>query len=204
METQMADLGRGPASLLAAVLVASALLVTSCGGSGGGSSAAANTASAPGFSESSPSIAFGNQSVGTTSTAQTDTLTNAGTGTLNISSVQVSGPNASDFAATNTCGSSLAPSAQCTLTVTLTPSAAGVRTASVVFTDSATGSPQSITLTGTGTSGGVALSANAMTFGTQLDGTPSPSQSLTLTNSSASSFERQRHCRDGDERRGFC
>jgi hypothetical protein len=123
--------------------------------------------------------------VGTTSTAQTDTLTNAGTGTLNISSVQVSGPNASDFAATNTCGSSLPANAQCTLSVTLTPSAAGVRTASVVFIDTATGSPQSITLTGTGTSGGVALSANALTFATQLDGTPSPSQSLTLTNSSA-------------------
>ncbi len=117
-----------------------------------------------------------------TSPAQSATLTNVGNATLTISSILVSGPNAGDFALTNTCGSSLAPSAQCTLSATFTPSAAGTRTASVVFTDNAAGSPQTVNLTGTGTSAGLGLSATTLTFGSQLLGASTPAQSVTLTN----------------------
>ena len=174
----------GIAGLLATVCIALAVLVTSCGGGGGGS-AVANAAATPGFSESSPTVTFGNQVVGTTSAVHTDTLTNVGTSTLNISSVQVTGPNAGDFSESNTCGSTLAPSAQCTVSVTLTPSATGARTASVVFTDNAAGSPHTVSLSGTGTAAGVALSASTLTFGNQTQGAASSAQSVTLTNNSA-------------------
>jgi len=105
-----------------------------------------------------------------------------GNATLTISSILVSGPNAGDFALTNTCGSSLAPSAQCTLSATFTRSAAGTRTASVVFTDNAAGSPQTVNLTGTGTAAEVGLSATTLAFGSQLLGASTPAQSVTLTN----------------------
>ena len=177
----------GTAGLLAAVCIALAVLVTSCGGGGGGN-AVANAAATPGFSESSPTVTFGNQVVGTASAVHTDTLTNVGTATLNISSVQVTGPNASDFSETNTCGSTLAPSAQCTLSVTLTPSAAGARTASVVFTDNASGSPHTVGLSGTGTAAGVALSTNSLTFASQTQGAASSAQSVTLTDNSDQSL----------------
>src|SRR5208282_3840479 len=135
-----------------------------------------------GFSISFTTVTFGNQAVGTTSAAQTATLINVGNETLSISSIQVTGPNAGDFTLTNTCGSSLAPSAQCTLSVTFTPSAAGARTASVVFTDNAAGSPQTVNLTGTGAAAGVGLSASILTFGSQLIGTSASAQTVTLTN----------------------
>src|ERR1039457_2701118 len=107
----------------------------------------------------SPSnLLFGNQSVGTSSTAQTVTLTNSGNSALSISSVAVLGVNASDFAQSNNCGSSLAAGASCAISLTFTPSAASSRTAALAITDNATGSPQSVSLSGTGTSTGVNVS----------------------------------------------
>ena len=167
METRALQRHRGNAVILATACIAMALWSASCGG--GGSTAVVPVSTA-GFSISSTTVTFGNQAVGTTSAAQTATLINVGNETLTISSIQVTGPNAGDYTLTNTCGSSLAPSAQCTLSVTFTPSAAGTRTASVVFTDNAAGSPQTVNLTGTGTSAGVGLSATTLTFGSQSAG----------------------------------
>src|SRR5260221_12003550 len=49
------------------------------------------------------SLAFGSQTTGTTSSGQSVTVPNTGPGTLTISSVAVTGGNASDFAGTTTC-----------------------------------------------------------------------------------------------------
>ena len=115
--------------ILATACIAMALWFTSCGG--GGSTAAVPVSTA-GFSASPTSVTFGSQAVGTTSAAQSATLINVGDATLTISSIQVTGPNAGDYTLTSTCGSSLAPSAQCTLSVMFTPTAAGTRTASAL------------------------------------------------------------------------
>jgi hypothetical protein len=95
-------------------------------------------------------LSFGTQATNTRSRAQTITLTNTGTAALNLSSIAIAGANAADFAQTNTCAASLAPAAHCVLTVTFQPVAAGARAATVNITDNAAGSPQSISLTGTG------------------------------------------------------
>jgi hypothetical protein len=50
----------------------------------------------------------------------------------------------------NSCGSSLAIGANCTIHGHFTPTATGALTAAVTITDSASGSPQSISLSGTG------------------------------------------------------
>jgi hypothetical protein len=97
------------------------------------------------------SLAFGNQSVGTTSTAQTLTLSNTGNAALSITSLALAGSNASDFAQANTCGSSLAAGANCTIAVMFTPSVTGTRAASVGITDNASDSPQTVPLSGAGT-----------------------------------------------------
>src|ERR1035437_6180897 len=81
MEKGAFELNRGTAAILATVCIAVALLSTSCGG---GRSMAADPISAAGFSVSPTTVAFGNQAVGTTSTTQTATLTNAGNATLTI------------------------------------------------------------------------------------------------------------------------
>ena len=128
------------------------------------------------------SLAFGNQSVGTTSAPQTVTLSNTGTAALSITSLALTGTNASDFAQTNTCGSSVAASANCTITVTFTPSASGSRTASVSITDNASGSPQTVSLSGTGTAALASLSPTSLAFGNQSLGVTSAAQTLTLSN----------------------
>jgi hypothetical protein len=47
-------------------------------------------------------------------------------------------------------GTNLSPGASCEIKVSFTPTETGARTGSVNFTDNAPGSPQSVTLTGTG------------------------------------------------------
>jgi hypothetical protein len=87
----------------------------------------------------------------TTSAAQTLTLTNTGTAALAIGSIAVTGANAWNFAQTNTCPTSLAASASCTIAVTFTPSLAQAFTASIAIATNATPATSTVPLTGTGT-----------------------------------------------------
>jgi N-acetylneuraminic acid mutarotase len=87
----------------------------------------------------------------TTSAAQTITLTNSGTAALSITSIGVAGTNASSFAETNTCGTSLAAGANCAISITFSPASAASFSAALNVTDNANGSPQAVTLNGTGT-----------------------------------------------------
>jgi Ca2+-binding RTX toxin-like protein len=94
------------------------------------------------------------QALGTTSAAQTVTLTNSGVSSLSIASVGLSGTNAGDFARTDNCGTTLAGGASCTIAVTFSPTGGTARTrsASLVLTDNSggsAGSSQTITLSGT-------------------------------------------------------
>src|SRR5207244_740305 len=90
------------------------------------------------------------------------------------------------FPARNTCPNvarSVSPAASCTITVTFTPTAASARTATVTITDDAPGSPQSVSLAGTGIVPAVTLAPTNLAFGTQRLSTTSPAQTVTLTNS---------------------
>jgi hypothetical protein len=140
---------------------------------------------APSVSLSSSSLAFGNQSAGTASTAQTVTLNNTGNAALSIASIALTGTNAVDFAQSNNCGASVAAGASCTIGVTFTPVASGSFAAAVTLTDNANGSPQTVTLSGTGTSSaspGVSLSSASLSFGNEPVDVASSSQTITLNN----------------------
>jgi hypothetical protein len=140
----------------------------------------------PTVSLSPSSLSFGSQLVGSTSAAQSVTLTNSGNAGLSISNIALGGTNAGDFAQTNTCPSgstTLAAGASCSISVTFAPSAAGTRSASLQITDNASGSPQSVALSGTGSAPGVTLSPSSLSFGSQVVGKASAAQSVTLTNS---------------------
>jgi len=137
------------------------------------------TGLAPLVSLSASSVTFGNQQVGTVSTAQNVTLTNSGNSALAITSITAAG----DFAQTNNCGSSVAAGANCSIAITFAPSALGLRIGSVTITDNSSGSPQSISLQGTGVAPFVSLSATTLSFGNQIVNTTSPQQTVTMTNS---------------------
>jgi hypothetical protein len=98
---------------------------------------------------SPPSLSFGNQQQGTTSSPETVMLSNTGTGALAISSISISG----NFVQTNNCGSSLAQNSSCQISVTFTPQSAGALTGTLTINDNSngvTGSTQVVRLSGTG------------------------------------------------------
>ena len=143
--------------------------------------------SGPVASVSPSSLNFGSVAVGSTSPPQTVTLKNTGTATLNLTSIAASG----DYAQSNVCGSSLSPGGSCTISVTFTPTAAGTRTGSLSISDNAPGSPQTVSLTGSGgsTSGPVAsLSPTSLTFPSTAVGSSSAAQTVKLTNSGGSAL----------------
>jgi len=109
-----------------------------------------NSSPTPGVSLNPTSLDFGTVQVGTPSSPQTVTVTNSGSASLTISTIAISGTNASDFAQTNTCTAVIAPGGTCTISVTFTPGASGSRSGSVTITDNAPNSPQSVPLSGTG------------------------------------------------------
>lgn len=136
---------------------------------------------APTATLSTHSLGYGLQVVGITSAPQTATLTNAGTVTLNISSIAITGANASAFTETNNCGSSLAVGALCTFNVTFTPATTGSMSAVLTITDNTSTGSQTINLSGNGKSA-VSLSRSSINFSSHKVGTTSGVQSITLTN----------------------
>ncbi len=132
------------------------------------------------------SVNFGNQGINTTSSPQTITILNRGTAPLTISSFTITGANAADFSAdTFECPLTLAVNATCTIDVRFTPSALGNRSANLIIADNDPTSPQSITLSGAGITPGPAVTLNptSLTYGNQVLGTTSTSQTITLTSS---------------------
>jgi len=78
----------------------------------------------------------------------TVTLSNTGLGLMTINGVAINGPNANQYSATNGCSATLAPNANCTITVTFNPNQRGTMNATLNVNDNAPGSPQTVTLTG--------------------------------------------------------
>ena len=103
-------------------------------------------------------LAFGNRLVGSPAISLSATLTNNGTAPLALSTAVLGGTNASQFAfvtpapsgfcATN---STLAVNASCTINVKYTATVLGTVSGTVTITDNAASSPQTLSLSGTGT-----------------------------------------------------
>jgi hypothetical protein len=123
------------------------------------------------------SLTFSSLAVGSTSTAQSFTVTNEQNTALNLA-IATSG----DFAETDTCGTSLGPNLTCTVSVTFAPTFPLARTGSVTITDNAVNSPQTVMLSGVGVGPAVSFGQNSVNVGNQLITTSSPAQMVSLTN----------------------
>ena len=110
------------------------------------------------------------------------TLTNAGTAPLSINGVTPTGTDMGNFKVTaNTCSSTVAAGAKCDITVTFTPpSAAGTQGATLEISDSASGSPQKVNLSGS--ESWVELGPPSLNFPSQAVGKASSSQKVLVTN----------------------
>jgi hypothetical protein len=128
------------------------------------------------------SLAFGNQNVGTQSSPQIATFTNETSSKLDIANIGITGdPN--DFSQTNNCGSSLPPQGSCQINVIFGPKSVGGKQASLSVSYKGLGSPETVSLTGTGVNAGtVTLKPSRLTFAVQLLNSTSSAQKATLTN----------------------
>ena len=131
-------------------------------------------------------LVFSGQSLSTTSQPQVVTITN-GDNAQTIGSITITGPNPGDtpgdFAEMTTCGTSLTPGAQCTISVTFTPMAAGIRKAQINVPCPTCGtSGITYVLNLTGTSSTLTLSPANLAFPNQQVGVPGTAQSIIATN----------------------
>jgi sugar lactone lactonase YvrE len=126
----------------------------------------------PAVTLSSQSLTFTAQSVGSTSAAQAVMLTNSGTAVLTITSIAASG----DFAETNTCGASVAAGANCTISITFSPTAPGAQSGVLTITDNAADGPQMVALSGEGATVAVSSSSTGLTVTTAGGTTTAPIQ----------------------------
>jgi len=95
-------------------------------------------------------IDFGAHAAESTSAAQTVTVSNRGTAKVNIAAVNVSG----DFVIPGkTCGDTIAPGQSCRVSISFSPTAAGVRTGVLKIETDNGNLPQNVILSGTGLSG---------------------------------------------------
>jgi len=148
---------------------------------------------APVAAVSATLLAFGPQQAQMASASQQVTLTNTGSATLTITNITVSGTNSSAFVFPNPCGGSLAAGANCTIEGHFTPAGAGPMAAALTITDNASGSPQSIGLSGVGVFPvTVAVTPSALSVTTAqaftvtvsvggVNGEPAPTGSISLT-----------------------
>ena len=129
------------------------------------------------------SLNFANQNVGIASAAQSVTLSNTGVSTLTITSIV---PSLPVFGVVNNCAATLAAGSSCTFSVRFTPVATGTRVGAITVTTSASASPHSVVVSGTGVTNAAPVCTLSATPATIAAG-----QSSTLTAScspSATSF----------------
>jgi hypothetical protein len=142
-------------------------------------------ASTPQAVLSPTTLSFPSTTVNSTSAPMSVKLSNPGTAALTISGITIGGANPTDFAETNTCGGSLTAGASCTISVTFTPGSVASFAATVSVADNATGSPQTATLSGSGTALAApvaSLSPTTVSFGNVVSGVISSAQTVTLSN----------------------
>ena len=111
------------------------------------------------------------------------TLKNTGTASLVVSSLAITGADASEFAFTApTLPITLAPNATAVVNVTFAPVTTGAKSATLAITDNAAGSPHSASLSGTGTAATISVNPPSLTFGDQVQGVTSAAKSVTVQN----------------------
>ncbi len=96
---------------------------------------------------SATSLTFPSQTIRTSSAPQTITITNMGSSYLHFGAITTSAP----FTHTTTCKGGIAAGATCFIDVTFSPTAMGQQAGTLTVVDSDPTSPQTITLSGSGT-----------------------------------------------------
>ena len=124
------------------------------------------------------SLSFGNQVLGTSSSVKKVTLKNAQSTSISVSSII---SNLADFTRSTSCSTTLTAGSSCTISVTFTPTALGLRSGTLSVNDTGAGSPQTVALSGTGVAA-VTATPSSLSFGNQPVGQKSAASLVTVTN----------------------
>jgi hypothetical protein len=145
------------------------------------------TATPPVASATPTALTFASTVEGVTTAAQVVTLKNTGGSALAITTggITITGTYATSFTQTaTTCGTTVAAGASCTISIAFKPAAVGALTASLHIADNASGSPQAVALSGTGTAPPltVSLTPTSLVFPNTVLAASSQAQSVILKN----------------------
>ena len=113
-----------------------------------GASGTGSSGVTPGHLSMTAAINVGNQTVGTTSAANSVSVSNTGGMSVSVSSISSSNP--SEFTVTNSTCATVNAGAGCSFSVTFKPGATGARAATLTVVSNGTGSPQAVNASGTG------------------------------------------------------
>jgi uncharacterized protein (TIGR03437 family) len=113
-----------------------------------------NSALADGPTISAASLSFGERTVGASGASRSVQVTNSGAVPLSISAVTIGGLNSGDFTETDNCATTLAAGSPCTIQVGFSPTATGIRTASLFIAGNIPEGTSAVVLSGTGVASG--------------------------------------------------
>ena len=136
---------------------------------------------------SAKTLSFGTLPVGATSAPLPVKLSNTGTGPVALTALLVAGA----FNETSNCPPSLAAGASCTIGVTFKPTATGPTQGSLTIADNTATTQFIVILNGTGSSastGTITLSPTSLIFTSQLVGSTSAPQKVTVTNTGSAAL----------------
>jgi len=134
-------------------------------------------------------LTFSSQTLGATSPKKVLTVRSTGSATVQVSSVAVTGANASDFSASSDCAFPLSRNGSCSISVDFSPSAVGSRSASLEIR--VNGALKTVSLRGTGTSPPppkVTVTPSSLSFATQIFATSSEARVVAVRNTGAGSL----------------
>ncbi len=141
--------------------------------------------STPTYTASPTSLAFGNEITNVASAPKSVTVTNTGAVALPITSITLSTSGSQPFSPTNTCGSSIAVGANCTISVVFNPAVVGSATATLSVNAGSGAGTQTVALSGTGIAATYTASPTSLAFGNEITNVASAPKSVTVTNTGA-------------------
>jgi hypothetical protein len=137
------------------------------------------------YTVSPTSLAFGNEITNVASASQSITVTNTGAVPLPITSITYSTAGSQPFSQTNSCGTSVAVGATCTINVVFNPASVGPATATLSVNAGGGAGTQTVALGGTGIAATYTATPTSVAFGNQLTNVASAPTSVTVTNTGA-------------------
>ena len=163
-------------------LTSATLSVNAGSGAGTQTVTLGGTGVVPSYNVSPATLAFGNETINVASAPMSVTLTNTGPVPLPISGITLSTPSPNPFSQTNTCGTSVAVGASCTISVVFNPASAGLTSATLSVNAGSGAGTQTVTLGGTGVVPSYNVSPATLAFGNETINVASAPMSVTVTN----------------------